>query len=49
VYISSKNPHLVAAAYMAYSTGKTVNVALDESLTNRYGACEVSYLDVLPQ
>lgn len=49
VYISSKNSHLVAAAYMAYSTGKTVNVALDESLPNRGGACEVTYLDVMPQ
>jgi hypothetical protein len=49
VYISSKNYHLVAAAYMAFSKGKTVNVALDESLPNRGGACEVTYLDILPQ
>jgi len=49
VYVSSKNSHLVAAAYLAFSTGKTVNIALDESLPNRGGACEVTYLDILPQ
>ncbi len=49
VYIDSKNYHLVAAAYMAFSKGRSVNIALDSALPIRAGACEVTYLDVLAQ
>lgn len=49
VYIDSKNYHLVAAAYMAFSKGRSVHIALDDTLPIRGGACEVTYLDVLAQ
>lgn len=49
VYIDSKNYHLVAAAYMAFSKGRSVHIALDDTLPIRAGACEVTYLDVLAQ
>ncbi len=47
VYIDAKHNHLVSAAYMALTAGKTVNFFVDDKLTNRNGSCEISYLDVL--
>ena len=49
VYIDSKNYHLIAAAYMAFSKARTVNITLDTTLPIRAGACEITYLDVLAQ
>jgi hypothetical protein len=49
VYIDSKNYHLVAAAYMAFAKGRSVNIAVDDTLPIRVGSCEVTYLDVLAQ
>ena len=49
VYIDSKNYHLVTAAYMAFSKGRSVHIAVDDPLPIRGGACEVTYLDVLAQ
>lgn len=46
VYIDAKNKHMVATAMLAFSLGKKVNINIDTSLPNRYGACEVSYLDI---
>jgi len=49
VIISAKNYHLVAAAYLAFTKGRTVNVAVDDTLPIRAGSCEVTYMDVMPQ
>lgn len=46
VYINAANQHMVSAAYMAFASGKTVNVNVDNTLPNRGGSCEVSYIDV---
>ncbi len=46
VYIDSKNPHLVAAAYLAFASDYMVSVNVDNTLPIRYGACEVSFLDI---
>lgn len=45
--INANNKHLVAAAYLALSTGKTVNINVDDTLPLRGGMCEISFLDVL--
>lgn len=47
--VNSKYYHLVIAAHLAFSKGRTINVAIDETLPVRDGACEISYFDVLPQ
>lgn len=46
VIIDAKNKHLVAVAYLALSTGRKVDISLDETLPIRDGACEVSFLDL---
>ena len=48
-YIDSKNKHLIAAVYLALSTGKKIDVNLDDSLPIRDGACEASFLDLSGQ
>lgn len=45
--INANNKHLVAAAYLALSTGKIVNINVDDTLPLRGGTCEISFLDVL--
>ena len=48
VYVNAANKHMVAAAYLAMSTGKKINVYLDDTaLPIRSGACEASWVDVL--
>lgn len=47
VYVDAKNTHIVSAAYLAFSSGKKVNIQIDDLLPIRSSACEVSYLDVL--
>lgn len=46
VYIDAKNKHVVSAAYLALATGRKVNINVDDTLPNRAGSCEVSYLDI---
>lgn len=46
IYIDASYSHLVSAAYMAFLSGKTVDVQLDDSLPIRNGTCEISYIDV---
>jgi type III secretory pathway component EscS len=49
VYVDVKNYHLVAAAYLAFSKGRSLNITVDDTLPIRYGACEITLLDVLSQ
>ena len=46
VVIDKDRTHLVAAAYMAFASGKLVDITIDNALTVRSGICEVSILDV---
>jgi hypothetical protein len=46
VYIDASHTHLISAAYMAFASGKTVNIHADDSLPLRSGSCELSYIDV---
>jgi hypothetical protein len=48
VYIDAKNYHLVAAAYAAYLKPRRINISVNNSLPLRGGACEISFLDILP-
>lgn len=48
VFIDARNRHLVAMAYLAFSSGKRVHINVDDTLPIRAGACQVSFLDVLP-
>ncbi len=47
VYLNANNKHLVAAAYLALSMGKKIDVMLDDTLPIRASACEASFIDVL--
>ena len=47
VYVDAKHKHLVSAAYVAMTTGKKVDLFLDDTLPVRDGACEVAYLDIV--
>lgn len=47
VYIDARHYQVVAAAYLAFSKGRTVNFAISEALPVRAGACEITYLDIL--
>lgn len=47
VYIDAKHYHLLTTAYLAFSKGRTINFAVDDAMTVRYGSCEITYLDVL--
>lgn len=46
VYVDAKNKQLVAAAYLALTTGKKIDINVDDTLPIRGGSCEVSYLDI---
>lgn len=46
VYIDAKNKHLVSLAMLAFATGKSVSVTVDDALPVRDGFCEVSYIDI---
>lgn len=47
VEIDKVDQHVVSAAYMAFASGKKVNVNIDTILPIRGGTCQVSYLDVI--
>lgn len=47
VYVDAKYTHIISAAYMAFASGKKVNIQVDDLLPIRNGSCEISYLDVL--
>jgi hypothetical protein len=49
VYIDAKNKHLIAAAYLAFSMSKKIDVYVDDVLPIRGMSCEVSYLDISDQ
>ena len=46
VEIDATQRHLVAAAYLALSTGKKVDIFIDTTLPIRGTMCQISYLDV---
>ncbi len=46
VYIDANNQHMISAAYMAFASGKKVNIHADDTLKLRSGSCELSYIDV---
>ncbi|MEM9101727.1 MAG: hypothetical protein AAGB12_05340 [Pseudomonadota bacterium] len=46
VIVDAKFNHILSAAYLAFSSSKKVKVNIDTALPNRFGTCEVSYLDV---
>ncbi len=46
VYVDAAKNHMVSAAYMAYASGKTVGILVDDTLPKRGGACEISFIDV---
>lgn len=48
VMVDAKHKHVIAAAYLAQSTGRRVHVSVDDSLPIRSGSCEAAYIDVLP-
>ena len=47
VEIDKNDQHLVSAAYMAFASGKKINIMIDSSLPIRGGMCQISYLDVV--
>lgn len=47
VAIDKADQHLISAAYMAFTSGKKINVYLDGSLPIRGGMCQVSFIDVV--
>ena len=48
VYIDANNYHLVAAAYTAFYKARRINISFNDNLPRRNGACEVSFIDLLP-
>jgi hypothetical protein len=46
VIIDKERSHLVAAAYMAFASGKLVDITIDTVWPTRSGICVVSILDV---
>jgi hypothetical protein len=46
VYVDKKNQHVVSAAYMAFASGKKVNIYVDPTLPIRGASCEISFIDV---
>jgi hypothetical protein len=48
VFIDARDRHLVATAHLAFATGKRININVDDNLPIRDGACQVSFLDLLP-
>lgn len=49
VHVDSRHRQVVAAAYLALSTGKQVAINVDDMLPIRSGSCEVSFIDVMDQ
>ncbi|WP_157522293.1 hypothetical protein [Mitsuaria sp. 7] len=47
VIIDAKFKHLIAAAHAALASGRLVNVHIDDTLPQRAGSCEVSWMDIL--
>jgi|GEM_PF-2634378 len=47
VEIDKSEQHLVSAAYMAFASGKKININIDSSLPIRGGMCQISFLDVV--
>ena len=47
VYINADNQHMISAAYLAFASGKKVNINANEALPIRNGSCELSYLDII--
>lgn len=47
VEIDKADQHLVSAAYMAFASGKKVNINIDSTLPNRGGICQISFIDVV--
>ena len=46
VFIHARHYQMVTAAYTALLKGKKVSVNIDDTLPIRYGACEISFLDI---
>lgn len=47
VHVDIKHKHIIASAYLAFATGKKININVDDQLPIRGGGCELSYLDIL--
>lgn len=47
VVVDAKHKHIIAAAYFAFASGRKVNINVDDTLPNRTGMCEISFLDVI--
>jgi len=47
VEIDATQKHLVAAAFLALSTGKKVNIYVDTTLPIRGSICQISFIDVV--
>ncbi len=45
--VDSKHAHVISAAYMAFASGKKVNITIDDALTTRNGICEITHIDVV--
>lgn len=45
--IDKEHHHLISAAYMAFASGKKVNIHVDTDLPIRTGVCEIAFLDVI--
>lgn len=48
IYINANNYHLVAAAYSAFYKSRRINISFNDMLPQRNGACEASFIDLLP-
>lgn len=46
VFVDARNKHVVSAAYLALAMGRPVTINVDDTLPVRFGACEVSFLDI---
>lgn len=46
VFVHARHHQMVKAAYAALLMGKKVSVNIDDTLPIRYGACEISFLDI---
>ena len=47
VYVDKKHQHLISAAYMAFASGKKVNIYVYPELPIRGASCEISFIDVV--
>lgn len=46
VYVDGSKNHMVSLLYMAFASGKEVDIFADDSLPQRSGSCEISYVDL---